>query len=71
VLRHFLTHFPSPALEFSKADEIGRVADLAKYDNSSFGEGDNYLYAWRLSGCPAQNAASIKTPSTIHIGRNE
>ena len=34
--------------------EVGRVVDLAKYDNRSTGdEGDNYLYAWRLTGCPA------------------
>ena len=35
--------------------EVGRVVDLAKYDNRVTGdEGDNYLYAWRLTGCPVK-----------------
>jgi hypothetical protein len=56
LLRSRLTQFPSPTLTFSHADEIGRVFDLTKYDNNKEGdEGDNYLYAWRLTGCaPAQ-----------------
>lgn len=51
VLRHSLTHFPSPTLTLSRMDEIGRVSDLTKYDNSAEDVGDNYLYAWRLAGC--------------------
>jgi hypothetical protein len=52
ILRRTLTAFPSPTLTVSRADEAGRVFDLALYDNAAFDEGDNYLYAWRLSGCP-------------------
>jgi hypothetical protein len=52
VLRPTLTDFPGPVLTFQPSDEIGRVFDLAKYDNRTNGdEGDNYLYAWRLTGC--------------------
>lgn len=54
AMRPALTTFDGPRLAFSRADEVGRVVDLAKYDNRSTGdEGDNYLYAWRLTGCPA------------------
>ncbi len=52
VLRPSLTQYPSPKLTFAQSDEVGRVFDLSQYDNRSFDEGDNYLYAWRLSGCP-------------------
>jgi hypothetical protein len=52
ALRPTLTDFPGPVLTFQPSDEIGRVFDLAKYDNRTNGdEGDNYLYAWRLTGC--------------------
>ena len=52
VLRRSLTQYPSPQLTFAQSDEVGRVFDLSQYDNSNADEGDNYLYAWRLSGCP-------------------
>jgi len=55
IMRPSLTQFPAPALTFSRQDEVGRVFDLAKYDNSALDEGDNYLYAWRLSGCGADH----------------
>lgn len=54
VLRTRLTQFEAPSLTFAKADEIGRVFDLGKFDNRATDEGDVYLYAWRLSGCPAR-----------------
>ena len=53
ALRPSLTDFRGPTLTFASSDEIGHVADLAKYDNSATEEGDNFLYAWRLSGCPS------------------
>jgi hypothetical protein len=53
ILRHPLTHFAGPVLTFQRSDEVGRVSDLSKYDNSAEDEGDNYLYLWRLSGCEA------------------
>jgi hypothetical protein len=52
VLRRALTQFEAPALVFSKQDEVGRVSDLAKFEVGGGEEADNYLYAWRLSGCP-------------------
>lgn len=53
VMRTWLTSFAGPILTFSHADEVGRVSDLAKFDSSKDDdEGDNYLYAWRLTGCP-------------------
>lgn len=55
AMRPSLTSFDSPSLTFSRADEVGRVVDLAKYDNRPTGdEGDNYLYAWKLTGCPVK-----------------
>jgi hypothetical protein len=52
VLRSEVTNFLGPVLTFKASDEIGRVFDLAKYDNRTIGdEGDNYLYAWRLTEC--------------------
>lgn len=61
VLRHQLTHFPSPTLTFKSSDEVGRVSDLTRYDNTSIGNGDNYLYAWRLSGCgPASRGSEAR-----------
>lgn len=53
--RPSLTSQPSPGLTVARADEIGHVSDLAHYDNSAQDEGDNYLYAWRLTGCPGQD----------------
>ena len=64
VLRSTLTHFPGPTLTFSRYDEIGRVFDLAKYDNTSMDVGNNYLYAWRLSGCSRitnENLSHLRT----------
>ena len=55
AMRPSLTTFAGPTLTLSRADEVGRVVDLARYDNRLLGdEGDNYLYAWRLSGCPVK-----------------
>ncbi len=51
IMRPRLTQFQSPTLSFSKDEEVGRISDLSKYDNGSTDEGDNYLYAWRLTGC--------------------
>jgi hypothetical protein len=58
ALKHSLTHYPSPTLTFSRADEVGRVSDLSHYENSSQqDDGDDYLYAWRLSGCDTADAS--------------
>lgn len=55
ALKHTLTHLPSPTLTFSHADEVGRISDLSRYENSAQDDGDDYLYAWRLSGCAGAN----------------
>ncbi len=52
VLRPALTAHRVPGLSFSRQDEVGRVFDLKAYDNRLDDQGDSYLYAWRLSGCP-------------------
>ena len=52
VIRPWLTSFKSPTLTFDRKDEIGRVSDLSKFDNrGEDDEGDNILYAWRVTGC--------------------
>ena len=55
VIRPWLTSFKSPTLTFDRKDEVGRVSDLAKFDNSGENdEGDNILYAWRVTGCDSR-----------------
>lgn len=56
LVRAHLSQHRSQALTFSKSDEVDRVFDLSKFDNSSGDEGDNYLYVWRLSGCNANHS---------------
>jgi hypothetical protein len=49
VLRRKLADYDGPTIEVSKDAEVGRYADLSLYDNSTIGDGDNYVYVWRLA----------------------
>jgi hypothetical protein len=53
ILRPRLTSFEGPTIKVSSNDQVARIYDLAVHDNSSFDEGDNFIYVWRLTGCPS------------------
>jgi hypothetical protein len=56
AIRPALSQFKSPSVTVAKADEVGRVADLTLFGPHNNGDGDHYLYAWRLSSsCPSGN----------------
>lgn len=53
AIRPVLSQFKGPWVTVSKADEVGRVADLTLFGPHNNWDGDHYLYAWRLSSsCP-------------------
>jgi hypothetical protein len=49
AMRPYLTQFLGPGLDVWRADEVGRIQNLALYDNRRKGEsGNSSLYIWRL-----------------------
>ncbi|SCM78938.1 membrane hypothetical protein [uncultured Pleomorphomonas sp.] len=53
AIRPALSQFNGPVVTLAKADEVGRVSDLALFGDQNNPDGDHYLYAWRLTpSCP-------------------
>jgi hypothetical protein len=53
MVRRRLTSFPGPELKFTRAQQVGQIADASLFNNASNDDGDSHIYAWRLD-CGAQ-----------------